>query len=136
MIERRRAARATGPSTYSPPLSGPRCTSDALIAVNRSTLAAPVRDAIPQIPHMEPSLWTAGSGLPRCCLEGGRRRLAVHAAPDEPRLPACEPRFVDELEVEERVHVRLAGGEPDRQGELLRVLCRRDRLDVLMPVVV
>src|SRR5438067_13803593 len=52
MIESRRAASATGPSTYSPPLSGPRCASAALIAARRSRSGEPARDAIPQIPHM------------------------------------------------------------------------------------
>ncbi len=128
MIESRRAASATGPSTYSPPLSGPRWTSVALIAASRSASAAPYRDAIPQIPHIEPSLWTARGGLPRCGRERRRGRLAMHAAPDEPRLPAGEPRLVDELEVEERMHVGLAGREPDRRAELRRLLRGADRL--------
>src|SRR5512132_2428111 len=52
MIERRRAASATGPSTNAPSESGPRCVSVALIAASRSGSAAPRADAIPQIPHM------------------------------------------------------------------------------------
>src|SRR5207248_4327619 len=56
MIESRRAAIATGPSTYSPKLSGPRWTSVALIAAMRSRSAGPWEEAIPQIPHMQRSV--------------------------------------------------------------------------------
>src|SRR5437660_7112211 len=48
MIERRRAARPTSPSTNEPSESGPRWTSVALIAASRD-----VSPTIPQIPHME-----------------------------------------------------------------------------------
>src|SRR6185295_2984074 len=99
MIDSRRAARATGPSTCSPPLSGPRWTSDALIAASRSTSALPLRDAIPQIPHIGRTLWagrTTGGCLLRSCGERRRRRLAVHTAPHETRLPAGEAGLVDE----------------------------------------
>jgi len=60
----------------------------------------------------EPSLWTAGAGLPHRALERAQGRLAMHAAPDEARLPTREASLVDELEVEECVDVALAGGEP------------------------
>ena len=62
--------------------------------------------------------------------------LAVHTAPDEPRLPARKSRFVHKFEVEERMYVRLARGEPDRQRELPRVLRRRDRRHTLVSAVV
>src|SRR5436190_2589451 len=52
MIERRRAARPTGPSTYMPSESGPRCTSVALIAASRSGSTARPVEAVPQMPHM------------------------------------------------------------------------------------
>ena len=52
MIESRRAARPTGPSTYAPSESGPRWTSVALIAASRPGSTVPRVDAIPQIPHM------------------------------------------------------------------------------------
>src|SRR5215211_6832559 len=52
MIESRRAARPTGPSTYMPSESGPRCTSVALIAASRSRSTARPVEAVPQMPHM------------------------------------------------------------------------------------
>src|SRR5262245_23687011 len=52
MIERRRAASPTGPSTYVPSESGPRCTRVALIAASRSGSTARPVDAVPQIPHL------------------------------------------------------------------------------------
>ena len=139
MIESRRAASPTGPSRCTPPLSGPRWTSVALIAASRSASAAPSRDAIPQIPHMGPnSMGRPGSRLQlaraaraNAAAAGLRRR----PAPEEARLPAGEARLVDELEVEERTHVRLAGGERDRLAEPLRLELRRERRDVLAAVV-
>src|SRR3954453_7905775 len=83
----------------------------------------------------ESSLWTAGGGLPRRKLEREQRRLPVPAAPDQARLPAGEAPLVDELEVEERMHVGLAGREPDSLSELPRLLCRPHRPHVLLPVV-
>src|SRR5438309_4645350 len=56
MIESRRAAIATAPSTYSPKLSGPRWTSVALIAATRSRSARPRAEATPQISHMRRSV--------------------------------------------------------------------------------
>ena len=73
-----------------------------------------------------PKSMLTAAAAPRA-LERGCGRLSVHAAPDEARLPAGEARLVDELEVEERAHVRLAGGERDRVAELRRLLRRRDR---------
>src|SRR5256714_1077540 len=52
MIDRRRAARATGPSTNSPNESGPRGTRAAPNRATRPGSTAPRADAIPQIPHM------------------------------------------------------------------------------------
>src|SRR5438128_4519637 len=52
MIERRRAASPTGPSTYIPSESGPRCTSVALMRASRSGSTARPVEAVPQIPHM------------------------------------------------------------------------------------
>src|ERR687887_2287611 len=52
MIERRRAASATDPSTISPNESGPRWTRVALMRATRPGSTAPRADAIPQIPHM------------------------------------------------------------------------------------
>src|SRR5205814_5794862 len=52
MIESRRAARPTGPSTCIPSESGPRCTSVALIAASRSGSTARPVEAVPQMPHM------------------------------------------------------------------------------------
>src|SRR4051795_8347827 len=128
MIERRRAPSAVGPSTCTPPLSGPRCTIVASISSTRSRPPA----VVPQIPHTRGSLFAAA----RCGGERGRGRLSVHAAPDEAGLPAGEARLVGELEVEERAHVRLAGGEGDRGVQLPRLLPRGDRGDVLLAVVV
>src|SRR5215207_7589983 len=51
MIDRRRAARATGPSTNVPCESGPRCTSVRLIPASRSGSAGAAAATIPQIPH-------------------------------------------------------------------------------------
>src|SRR5207302_406077 len=51
MIESRRAARPTPPSTNDPSESGPRWTSVALISASRAGSTAPREDAIPQIPH-------------------------------------------------------------------------------------
>src|SRR5690242_19182363 len=104
MIDSLRAASPTGPSTCSPPLSGPRWTSAALIAASRPGSAAPARDAIPQIPHIARTLRThgaTGGSLPCGALERRGGGLSVHTAPDEPGLPPCEARLVDELEVEE-----------------------------------
>src|SRR6266550_2230237 len=54
MIERRRIARPTGPSTSEPSLSGPRCTRASFIRASTagSGLAAPSSDAKPQMPHI------------------------------------------------------------------------------------
>src|SRR5436305_5539957 len=52
MIERRRAASPTGPSTYIPSESGPRCASVALMRASRSGSTARPVEAVPQIPHM------------------------------------------------------------------------------------
>src|SRR5437588_1996696 len=54
MIESRRAARPTPPSTNDPSESGPRWTSVALISASRAGSTAPRIDAIPQIPHTAP----------------------------------------------------------------------------------
>src|SRR5918911_966195 len=52
MIESRRAASPTRPSTNEPSESGPRWTSVALISASRPGSTGPREDAIPQIPHM------------------------------------------------------------------------------------
>src|SRR3989440_11748050 len=52
MIESRRAARPTPPSTNDPSESGPRWTSVALISATRPGSTGPREDAIPQIPHI------------------------------------------------------------------------------------
>src|SRR5436190_13217379 len=141
MIESRRAARATGPSRCSPPLSGPRWASIRLIAARRSGSGRPARDAIPQIPHTRPTLRTRPAaqctGVDRARRGGERPRrwLRARAAPDEARLPARQPALVDELEVEEGAHVRLACREQDRPSEVSRLERRRDRRDVLAPAV-
>src|SRR5436190_16243184 len=141
MMESRRAARATGPSRCSPPLSGPRWASIRLIAARRSGSGRPARDAIPQIPHTRPTLRTrsaaqpAGGDRARRGGERPRRRLRARAAPDEARLPARQPALVDELEVEEGAHVRLACGEQDRPPEVPRLECRGQRPDVLTAAV-
>jgi len=59
MIESRRAASAMSPSLNSPKLSGPRCTSVALIVATRSVTAEPFVEAIPQMPHMRSSVGAA-----------------------------------------------------------------------------
>src|SRR5579864_8023515 len=130
MMERRREASATGPSTYSPAASGPRCTSISLIASRRARSGAP---AIPQIPHMGPSL---GAAAARSGRERVRRGVHAFAAPDEARVPAGGARLVHELEVEERTHVRLAGLHVDRSGHVARLLRRRDlrRLKAVLEV--
>src|SRR5215210_9330523 len=52
MIASRRAASPASPATASPPLSGPRCTSVALIAARASRSAArPSVRTMPQMPH-------------------------------------------------------------------------------------
>src|SRR3954463_10496693 len=138
MIESRRAARPTGPSMCSPPLSGPRWTSDALILARWSASAAPRRVAIPQIPHMGRTLWAApaaGCGFMCGARKDGCGRLAARPAPEDGRLPAGEALLVDELEVEERAHVRLAGRERDCFPEPLRLELRRKRRDGLAAVV-
>src|SRR5205807_524786 len=59
MIESRRAARPTPPSTNDPSESGPRWTSVALISASRAGSTAPRIDAIPQIPHLATGLVAA-----------------------------------------------------------------------------
>src|SRR5690348_5444009 len=103
MIESLRAPSATGPSVYDPPLSGPRCVSARSISSSRPFV-------VPQIPHMQGTLFAA-AGRGR---EGSGGGLSMDAAPHEARLPAREAGLVDELEVEERTHVRLARCERDR----------------------
>src|SRR6476659_11274754 len=52
MIESRRIASATPPSSKTPSLSGPRCTRREFIRLTASTSGAPSLAAMPQIPHM------------------------------------------------------------------------------------
>src|SRR2546421_12844428 len=97
MIERRRIARPTGPSTSDPSLSGPRCTRVSFIEARTagSGLAAPSSDARPQIPHMAPECNRGGGRVPLLQSGFGRlvalevERLAV-AAPERPRGDAPE----------------------------------------------
>src|SRR3954470_11803536 len=124
MIDSRRAPIDTGPSLYEPPLSGPRCTSARSMSSARPSV-------VPAIPHMGRSLFAATGGGG----EGLCRGLAVHAAPDEARLPAGEPPLVGELEIEEGTHVRLAGGEGDRVAEVPRLQPGAQRRHVLAAVV-
>src|SRR5512133_234106 len=56
MIASLRAASATSPSAKIPSLSGPRCTSFALMRASRSGSAGPFAETIPQIPHTRRSL--------------------------------------------------------------------------------
>jgi len=67
------------------------------------------------------------------CGGGG---LEPPSAPDQSRLPPEEPPLVDELEVEERVHERLAGGDRDRGRDVVRLLRGRDpvRLEAVLEV--
>src|SRR4051794_12608563 len=76
MIESRRAASATGPSTCSPPLSGPRWASAVLIAARRPRSGEPARDASPQIPHMGRNSTDASTSAARC---ESPQRLLEHA---------------------------------------------------------
>src|SRR5690242_10333866 len=100
MIESRRAPSAIGPSAYEPPLSGPRWVSARSIASIRPFV-------VPQIPHTRRSLFAVTG----CGRERSRGGLSVHAAPHDPGLPPAEAGLVDELEVEERAHVRLTRGD-------------------------
>src|SRR5919197_1688914 len=65
MIARRRAASATGPSTKVPSLSGPRCTSFALMRASTLESAGPLAETIPQIPHTPVSLVVALEDAPQ-----------------------------------------------------------------------
>src|SRR5436190_9685525 len=77
----------------------------------------------------------AGGGLPSRGGERLRRRLSVHAAPDEPGLPAGQAGLVDELEVEESTHTRLARSEPDRFRESPCLALRGEHADRLAAVI-
>src|SRR4051812_25894734 len=136
MIDRRRMASPTGPSTNDPALSGPRCTRVSFIEARTagSGLVAPSSDARPQIPHMRRSLVPAEGAFGRLrALFVGRRglvaveveRLAVAAA-EGPRSDAP-----DGLGDHEHVEVHRAVGDVlEVVRELLRpaVLARQAHL--------
>src|SRR5215218_4025506 len=82
MIDRRRIASPAGPSTSTPSLSGPRCTSAAFMCSSAagSGLDAPSSETMPQMPHM------SGGGRGGAAAHGGERlaerpprRLREHA---------------------------------------------------------
>src|SRR3954447_11833318 len=90
MIASRRAARATGPSTNVPSLSGPRWSSFALMRASRSGSAGPRVETIPQIPHIAPSLVPGPAQAAHCLAgdpEGGygqRAQVERHRAVGDP----------------------------------------------------
>ena len=83
MIDRRRAASPTLPSTNAPELSGPRWMSVSFIAARTSgSTAAPSSDTRPQMPHMALSV---GRGPGYAARARSRPSAAHRAGQDAPR---------------------------------------------------
>ena len=93
MIDRRRAASPTLPSTNAPELSGPRWMSVSFMAARTSgSTAAPSSDTRPQMPHMRLSVDIEGYAPKVSCFAGARdatpgesARAAHRAGQDAPR---------------------------------------------------
>src|SRR5437763_6758485 len=115
MIDRRRMASPTGPSTSDPSLSGPRCTRVSFMEARTagSGLAAPSSDARPQIPHMAPECNRGGGRLSLL-----RGRLGGFVALEVERLPVAAPE-------------RARGDAPDRLRDHEHVEVHRAIRDVL-----
>src|SRR4051794_20549705 len=100
MIESRRAASPTGPSTWMPSESGPRCTSVALIAATRSGSTARPVEAVPQMPHMpDYSSATLGGAFRTSGACKARRKRGNTSARHTPHVPLAEFGTQQELQL-------------------------------------